>query len=371
MLKIFKIPLWKGIVQVRLVQIGRVLITGALFFIFPLINGSAQEYSAGTQYGPFFWSVQKNGHTSYIMGTVHTALDHREIQCFEEISHRLSASHLFFMEHPMPLFAQFVSTFIQLNVESSSPEPGFYNLSKESQEFFVENFPQLQSIFGFDEHVLYTADLSRLDFIYNNLCLFNVPKIRSAIVTYIRNDILDNQMMQLAQSYNVPYAYLDDYSFFPQIDGGLALKIQAENELMTVPVLEYSISNYESQCTLEYLRLNSSLVSKLDTMDNLNSLYKAGMPIMQTARESKMRKMREAGVSEKDILAIMEERDKHWFKSRNKQWLIKILNAHQTLSGGVFISAGLGHFTGPDNVLDMLKAKGFTIRRFGPACTPE
>ena len=37
----------------------------------------------------------------------------------------------------------------------------------------------------------------------------------------------------------------------------------------------------------------------------------------------------------------------------------------------MFVAGGALHFVGKDNVLDMLKKEGFTIRRYSTECIPE
>ena len=48
------------------------------------------------------------------------------------------------------------------------------------------------------------------------------------------------------------------------------------------------------------------------------------------------------------------------FRDRNKEWLTKFILAQQN-HDSIFIAAGVAHFTGPYNLLEMLKNEGFTV----------
>ena len=61
------------------------------------------------------------------------------------------------------------------------------------------------------------------------------------------------------------------------------------------------------------------------------------------------------------------EQDKVILKDRNKQWFIKFKNAHGKYNE-IFLASGTAHFIGNFNLLDMLKADGFSISRMNASC---
>ena len=60
----------------------------------------------------------------------------------------------------------------------------------------------------------------------------------------------------------------------------------------------------------------------------------------------------------------MIEFDEHFarlaLRDRNREWLTKFTLAQQN-HDSIFIAAGLAHFIGPYNLLEMLRNEGFTI----------
>ena len=51
-----------------------------------------------------------------------------------------------------------------------------------------------------------------------------------------------------------------------------------------------------------------------------------------------------------------------FFKNRNQLCLKKFVEV-QGKYDSIFLVAGIGHFVGPHNMLDMLKEKGFSVER--------
>ena len=47
-------------------------------------------------------------------------------------------------------------------------------------------------------------------------------------------------------------------------------------------------------------------------------------------------------------------------RDRNEAWLAKFISTQQNMNS-IFIAAGLAHFTGPYNLLEMLRNEGFTV----------
>lgn len=49
------------------------------------------------------------------------------------------------------------------------------------------------------------------------------------------------------------------------------------------------------------------------------------------------------------------------FVKRNKAWVQKLIELSEKQAGNYFMLVGCGHFFGPDNVLELIKKKGFTL----------
>jgi uncharacterized protein YbaP (TraB family) len=52
------------------------------------------------------------------------------------------------------------------------------------------------------------------------------------------------------------------------------------------------------------------------------------------------------------------------FVSRNKAWVKKLIELSLSQPGNYFVLVGSGHYFGPDNVLDLLEAEGFSVKPY-------
>ena len=52
------------------------------------------------------------------------------------------------------------------------------------------------------------------------------------------------------------------------------------------------------------------------------------------------------------------------FVSRNKAWVRELIDLSSSHPGTYFMVVGSGHYFGPDNVLELLESKGFTVEHY-------
>ncbi len=52
------------------------------------------------------------------------------------------------------------------------------------------------------------------------------------------------------------------------------------------------------------------------------------------------------------------------FVNRNRAWVDKLIELSNTQQGHYFMLVGSGHYFGPDNVLELLRQKGYTVKQY-------
>ncbi len=74
--------------------------------------------------------------------------------------------------------------------------------------------------------------------------------------------------------------------------------------------------------------------------------------------------MKKAGYSDAEIDAL----DDAMVYARNRSWIPKLEELFAT--GNVFVAVGADHVRGPRGVVELLKARGWTVERFDPTAPP-
>ena len=348
--------------------IGRYILGSCLSLLIISCGGGGPK-------GPFFWEMEKDGKTSYILGTVHIGVTLERLQCSNAIKSHLDHSDLLLTEMNENQISQILM--------SQSGED-FQSLSEESQRFFKDKMAQMKS-----------KGLLQEDFNVENLSFFSLKQLIPQIciselskedlvkfVEYVQKRIqqsltkemesdfnspmLDFQIQQIAQSKDIPQAYLDDVEAIKTL-----LFDDGSNSI--VGKLDEFIKKYEmterAQCNYQNLLKVSKEQKKIltDDLSKMIELYKSGEgKLFSEQMKEYIKSISGPDASDK----VQEFINQKLLKSRNEQWIEKIVESHED-NDSVFIAAGVSHFISYSNVLDMLKDRGFSVKRLKVNCKTE
>jgi len=250
---------------------------------------------------PYFWKVEKEGKTSYFLGTVHVGVSMDELICRDEIWSKLNQSDLVFVEIPTAETEAADQTMLQYLLSSDGSE--FARLDPADQSFLREK--------GASEHFNWVG----LYLFLSKKCTEEVFNQNPALSGSVG---MDKDIERVAHSRRIPVHYLDD-SAESQIS---ALKSAIDRDS-----IERGIRSY-SDCPGQMKQI----------MEN----YKTGqdLPLLQ--------------MSPDEIEALLT--------NRNKQWLNKFIAATDSYDH-IFLAAGSAHFFDPSSLLDMVRKEGFSVSR--------
>ena len=318
-----------------------------------IFSFSAQAIEHETTQSPFVWIVEKNGKTSSILGTIHAGVTLEEIPCSDEVLKKIQNSDLLFAETTAG------HDFYRLSKEERSKlfigsvkekEEIMSQLSLSTQETIRERksalFKILQDMFtyryeslnneGFTELSLTSQDFlinhgadreaSYADFIYylNTIAYYKA---------YYSLPSLDDQVKQIALSHSIKIKPLDNNS---RLNKDFYLKPSPNKPVQFIDRndIEKIIKEIDSMIQLyQQIFLDTAQVYRSYDINFFNQVIKEE-------------------VSDEQIL----------LKNRNELWLKKFLEEHEEYEN-IFIAAGLKHFIGSHNLLDMLEDKGFSVER--------
>ena len=309
---------------------------------------SAQAVESKTS-SPFVWLVKKGGKTSYFLGTVHVGVSLEEIPCSNTILKKIQNSDLLFAEKAN-IELESLSREEQSKLFIGSREEKeeiMSRLSKESQEMvkkrkqsranlFIDSLPhQAQSLGNEDFENLsperqsflieHGADIdgNYVDF-YHFIILFAYYK---AFYSFPHH--LDKEIKQIAISRSIEIKALDDDK---KINEDFRSKTSSNKPLFLVD-----------------RNIIEEAIRKID--------YRIERYRQKVLKKSQMYKSYDAN----HFKVVGESLDKEiWLKNRNELWLQKFKEAQKEYEN-IFLMAGLGHFVGAYNILDMLVEKGFSI----------
>ena len=275
-----------------------------LFFLFFTVYGSQ---AVQTRH-PYFWKVQKDGKTSYLLGTMHKPTSVDELVCSKEIRHRLESSDLVFVEinHLSPESREVVDTQKQWMLSKHGRE--FWALGRKSQEFLKSK--------GVNERL----NLYGYTLVLDNLCNYGVDDTSG-----LR---LDERITNIAYSKEIPVQDLDDFNEKKdRVMSEHVKKVDDLNQLsseefwIAIRSIDQHITQFDQQCPPQQLV-------------NIIDLYKIGMGGFHF-------------LNTVDVLSVLEK--EHFFleiKRRNSRWLNRFEEAHKNYDR-IFLAGGLAHFMNP------------------------
>ena len=321
--------------------------------------------------GPFFWKAEKDGRVLHILGTVHVGVDFEDLKCSEEISQSLVQANLVWTE--FGLHSNLNQSMQQTPVQNTQPNElmldssgdSFRNLNKESKDFFYDNVKNRR-----EDLIDYFKSSNYLGLLHavNQLCL--IKHVRFIYEWNQKNKIesmLDVQIRKLAEDKGISQNYLDTQQ---GLDNLALSKIKFMRRFIEGEGFSFkeTIERDIKSCTQENLEKSLEANDQVLVKVIENTLSGQDFDIL----ELNVQNFKEQGWTENQIKKYSEFFYKNIIKERNENWLKKIASAHQEEENkSMFIAAGLAHFTGDDNVLDMLKGEGFTVKRYSAGCVAE
>lgn len=269
--------------------------------------------------GPYFWKVQKDGKTSYFLGTYHIANTLENLQCSDKIKSHLENSDLLFVESDIHSAEQqdLNERLKEYREKAMLSEGGheFKSLNEESQIFFRSRSIQ--------EDLSYTGYTN----VVYNLCR-NQVKVRSGAGAIS----LDSQLKAISQANNIPVAYLDEG--------------EDTDKISEVLIDILYVSDADSESVNKAVADFEFCISR--SIESFTS-YRKGVLNKNTPWN--------------------DEQKKVLLKDRNEKWVIKFKEAHGSGNyNQIFLAGGTAHFISDFNVLDMLEKEGFSISRMEAHC---
>lgn len=259
---------------------------------------------------PYFWKVEKDGKTSYFLGTLHHGVSLDELLCSDTIITQLKNSDLVLTELGGGLSDPQQREVWQKTLHISPNNKDFNQLSPESQRFLERN--------GVRKDLSYTA----MFFAISKLCIIGAIGEEAAQVR------MDDQVEDTAMQLNIPLQGLDT----------LELRKPLKEHIMKKEYIEQSIETFP-QCPISIQYLIYS--------------YKRGRSSPYEVRG--LNRWLQNRYSR-------NENDKWLLKNRNEKWVDQFKEAHKN-HDRIFIAAGNFHFTGAFNLVDLLRRDGFKIER--------
>ena len=319
-------------------------------WIILFLNFLFSANAATTQLNPFVWTAEKEGKTSYILGTVHVGVPLSEIPCSNAISKKIQNSDLLLLETKAETDFEKLSEEekYKLFIGSAKEQKEIMSqLSQESQEIITERKTALIHILKdlFSHHYESEGNEGWAELSLESQSFFinhGANKTENyADLMYFINSIayykaflslpsLDKQIKQIALSHSINTKSMDQNK---KINEDFNSKISSNKPLL-------------------FIR-KSDIEGAIKEIDSLTDLYQK--IFLNTARLYQFYDINlflsSQGLDETILL-----------KNRNELWLKKFLEINEQYEN-IFITAGLTHFIGKHNMLDMLKKEGFSVER--------
>lgn len=275
-----------------------------LYFFLIFLTTACGPFFAFQENNPYFWTAKKEGRSVYLLGTHHHSISLDELPCSDTIIEKLAASGLVLTELGGPQNTQTQGPEWEEVLYYSPNNEDFEQLSPEHQRFLDQK--------GISRDLSYNA-------LIHTVSLSCLQDVVGESALYIS---MDEQVESLATYLHIPIQALDT----------LELRKPLAEYVSTKEVLEAKIDNY-------YLcpELQRTLIT----------YYKTG------------------GIESLLDPSEINESDRWLLKNRNESWfkqLKSVPNNHNN-HNPIFVAAGVLHFIGAFNVIDMLRRDGFNVER--------
>ncbi len=255
---------------------------------------------------PFLWSIEKDGRTSYALGTIHLGVD-AETRLPQVVWDKIDA---------LPALA----------VETDLADPTLQDVIKcvgcsLRRDLGQGDWNKLESIVG--PRIAATLDSMKPMAAATLLSVQALPQTAS----------MDSVLLARAQTRNKRLVYLEHAK-----DAARVLE-----KWMDVRALKMLLSDYE--------------LVKSQTAQLLDAYVRGDDAAMLALSD----KDRERSLAHGYTKADLDEQQRDMLYARNAAWIPAIEAMHA--GGGGFVAVGALHLIGPKSVLEMLAAKGYKIAR--------
>ena len=303
---------------------------------------------------PFFWLVEKDGKSSYILGSIPVGLSLNEIPCSNEISEKIQNSQLLLIE------AETQSDFDNLSEEDKKKL--FIGSNTEKKEIMSRLSLKTQEMIRKKKANL-TNKLKKLfRHRYENISQIKLNDFSPDSQTFLINQGADPEESYSSLFYFLnTIAYYRAYYSLPSLDEQIkqialshSIQIQSLND--NTKLYENLKSDSLLNKPLIYVRRNDieKLINNLDSLSNL----------FQEILLNKVHVYTQYNINFFNQIAARETENldnQDLLKQQNELWFKKFLTAHNEYES-IFLSADLKHFSGEYSLLDNLKKEGFSIK---------
>ena len=313
----------------------------------PFVNSETTKPNS-----PFAWSVQRDGKTHHILGTIHAGVSLEELPCSDEILKQIQVSDLVFLEvlHALTL----------LNRKDMVE---FFTESKEKRERILNNF----SFSAENQQKIREMIKSLLQIkpIVNSLYLTQEGDEGFEDLSEEAKEFLISHGADIQGSY-VDYAFFISrvthykaiYSF-DHMEFQIAAIVLAEN------IKTRALNNPKTAEELEKKKKKYSEDPLPPiTQEIIESLVNNHYPSMERIKQAVFKKaeLYISGNEEEIIVSSSHELDS--LERENALWLEKFKEAHASPEyESLFLAGGVRHFIGSFNLIDQLRKEGFSVNR--------
>ncbi len=275
---------------------------------------------------PFFWKLEKDGKTSYALGTIHAGVDIREFPDY--VTDKIETSHLILLETDLGYYK---STLRPLETQAKTAK--IFDYAKQLKEN-IKKKKSIKPLFTDKEWTVIVERAQELKVNTETLEYYPLPALAPLVLreykTYVnhkQHDVararpLDASIERRAMDANVPIFHLDT--------------IERMSPSCLDKLYTFAIKNNVSDTTYE----------RIEDLVKLSDAYKSGEEKLVLEMTSPMK----------------EDLKKCLLKERNEHWM-SVIEKNHTAQSPVFIAGGILHFIDEDNILLSLQERGFKVSR--------
>ncbi|MAK59945.1 MAG: hypothetical protein CMK09_03095 [Ponticaulis sp.] len=120
-----------------------------------------------------------------------------------------------------------------------------------------------------------------------------------------------------------------------------------------------SAMSMEAQIAMLMDGLEEVVSDEADILTDLDQTFEYSLKVWQKGRPEKLfdSDMEDMRTTTPEIYAAM-------FTDRNRKWTTQLHEVMTTETGRIFVAVGAAHLTGPESVVHMLEAEGWTVERY-------
>ena len=306
---------------------------------------------------PFYWSAEKNGKKTHLLGTFYVGISLEEdVKCSEKISEQIKGSDLIFLEtKPEPQNLTEEEKLIIYIGPREEREKVLDKLSKEEQEqierrrkmakrmvratlphhykYEYEGRGNFRDFNGRAKEffISYGANVTQWSYTDYFYFIFETAFFEAFLSSGI---YMNEEIYNIAQTNNTRVQFLDD-----------SLKVDSDLNEAT----EVSIIKWEVKIDRRYIENYADRYNQI--VHAFEKDFSDGADIYKSGKEVVFKRFSGELSPEKTL-------------ERNTLWLKPFIAAHQNPEySNIFLAAEAKHFLGPFNLIDLLRMEGFSLKR--------